>query len=394
LQIETVEVAASQRIRTAELVYGQDHWVAARATARRVLVEVAGFAVGHEPPGASALLARLADDDWATLIREAEAALLTPLLADYLRHQRATVPSSALAQLRALELRQAIRHRARLATIGEILETFGREGIETLLLKGAALAWTIYPTPTSRPMADLDLLVSPAASHRAQRALRGLGFAAPDASRRFGGNAHHLVPATRTDNGVTMTVEVHSDALSRDTLSSISLPVLSEPPRAFAMEGRSGLTLGHIDAMRHLAHHLLEPTIDGEIRLIGVVDLLRYATTFHETIDWTRLEHDHAFVLNVLRCVHCVTRLPLVLGRFAPDPGAMMTGAGLTMRPLRAILGSKLSARGIVREIFAPPRWWLHASYAVPPGRSLRSVLLFRHPYRVARWMGLRLAGV
>ncbi len=43
-----------------------------------------------------------------------------------------------------------------LSVIARLLE---RAGVEALLVKGAALALTLYPTPAARPMADVDLLV-------------------------------------------------------------------------------------------------------------------------------------------------------------------------------------------------------------------------------------------
>src|SRR4051794_7149722 len=44
-----------------------------------------------------------------------------------------------------------------------------------LLVKGAALALTVYPSPASRPMADIDLLVRRADRHRILAALTAAG---------------------------------------------------------------------------------------------------------------------------------------------------------------------------------------------------------------------------
>jgi hypothetical protein len=40
-----------------------------------------------------------------------------------------------------------------------LLLEFSKKGIEVILLKGAALAVTLYPDNTLRPMGDLDLLI-------------------------------------------------------------------------------------------------------------------------------------------------------------------------------------------------------------------------------------------
>ena len=266
-----------------------------------------------------------------------------------------------MQQLDALVLRhRAVAQRAN-RRLAEILEAFQRASIDAIVLKGAALAWTIYPSPALRPMSDVDLLVPPAAARTAQLLLRRLGFEAQVSGRRFGRNAHHLPIASRSQNGVTISVEIHRDALSRDTLSSISMTNLTESPRPFDLNGTHALALGHVDTLRHLTHHLLEPSWDGRLRLIGLVDLLRYALTFNESIDWHRLETSYPFVINALRCLHYVIPLPAALARYSP-PAASPAPArvGEAIRPLRAILAGGPSTR-VLGELFSPPDWWLHA---------------------------------
>ena len=337
----------------------------------------------------------LDDISWAMLTSAAEAHGLAPLAHVCLQPHRQSVPPATVQQFEALAMRHRLWHRERTVALEELLHTFDRAGIDVVVLKGAALAWTIYATPTLRPMADIDLLVTAGTADAARRSLREIGFdLGAIAPRRFGRNAHHLPVASRRQNGATISIEIHRDALSRDTLSSISMSNLSEPPRPFAMNGSHAVALGHVDALRHLTHHLLEPSWDGRLRLVGLVDLFRYAVTFHDHIDWKRLETSYPFVLNALRCLHHVIPLPAPLARFAPLANAAVpAGAGETMKPLRAILsrGRPAAALG---ELFNPSDWWLHAYYGVPANESLTGVRLGRHPWRVARWLGLRAWGV
>ncbi len=298
-----------------------------------------------------------------------------------------------MQQLDALMLRHRLWHRERTVVLAEILEAFRRAAIDTIVLKGAALAWTIYPSPALRPMSDVDLLVQPEAARTAQLLLRRLRFEAQLSGRRFGRNAHHLPIASRSQNGVTISVEIHRDALPRDTLSSISMTNLTEAARPFDLNGTRAFALGHVDTLRHLTQHLLEPSWSGRLRLIGLVDLFRYASTFNESIDWYRLETSYPFVINALRCLHYVIPLPAALARYSPPPGAPVPArVGETIRPLRAILaGGPFTS--VLDELSSPPDWWLHAYYGVAPDRSLTGVRLGRHPWRVARWLGLRASG-
>ena len=136
---------------------------------------------------------------------------------------------------------------------------------------------------------------------------------------------------------------------------------------------------------------------DGLIRLIGVLDLLGYARTFHDRIDWERLKRAFPFVINALGCLHYVDPLPDELSAFVPRPSAEScpgpSGVGQTMRPLRSILTRGRPPRAVLNELFHPPDWWMHAYYNVPVNASLNHVRLLRHPWRLARWLGLRASG-
>jgi hypothetical protein len=193
---------------------------------------------------------------------------------------------------------------------------------------------------------------------------------------------------------VTISIEVHVDALSRDVLSSIAFDNLTDPAQAFLLEGATAFTLGHIDTLRHLAHHLLEPSPGGHIRLIAVIDLLRYASVFHGAIDWSRLEHRHSWVLNALKCVHYLVPLPAGLRDLTPPAtAAPPKDVGAAIRPFRAVLSAGHYGLGGLRELFDAPEWWMHVYYNVQPGNSLTRVRLFRHPWQVMRWLGLRFSG-
>ena len=58
----------------------------------------------------------------------------------------------------------------------EVLRAFEREGIRSLLLKGATFARWLYHNSAPRAYADCDLLVRPGDHARAERALAELGF--------------------------------------------------------------------------------------------------------------------------------------------------------------------------------------------------------------------------
>lgn len=55
--------------------------------------------------------------------------------------------------------------------LGRVLEAFNEAGIDVIVLKGAALAQTIYPDIALRPMGDVDLLVKKEGLEKAENLL-------------------------------------------------------------------------------------------------------------------------------------------------------------------------------------------------------------------------------
>ena len=64
----------------------------------------------------------------------------------------------------------------RLDSAAHVLARLGAAGIETMLLKGAALTVTMYADAGLRPMVDVDVLVRPAAAAAAMRVLQSHGW--------------------------------------------------------------------------------------------------------------------------------------------------------------------------------------------------------------------------
>ncbi len=62
------------------------------------------------------------------------------------------------------------------AMLGRVLAAWGTAGIDSLILKGAAVARTHYPASWTRPRADVDVLVPTEAFDAAAHVLRDTGF--------------------------------------------------------------------------------------------------------------------------------------------------------------------------------------------------------------------------
>jgi hypothetical protein len=114
----------------------------------------------------------------ATLARRSRLRRLLPLLHHALAGHEAGLDEPTRAVLRAAvawETRRAERIRQILA---EILPRLCRAGAPPVLLKGVALAATVYPRFDLRHCHDIDLLVPPGAMPSAREVLIGAGFRA------------------------------------------------------------------------------------------------------------------------------------------------------------------------------------------------------------------------
>jgi hypothetical protein len=358
-------------------------------TLHRALIRVAQAAIRDEPIDGSSLA--LDAGAWEAFADVAEVHQLAPLARACLAADPSALPIATRRRLDSIALRARAWRRARSAALTEVLAALRLASIDPIVLKGAALAWLIYPSPDVRPMSDIDLLVPRDTASTASHALEAIGFRPdPWSSRTRPSHRHHL-PALTRPGALPISIELHVDAIDADARSSIATGTLTSPLQPFAMDGVPALTLGDRDMLRQLCRHTLQPSWDGRVRLLGIVDLFRYAAAHATHIDWTSLERDEPFVLNVLRCLHYVVPLPTALAHLAP-PRTWPTPvrAGETLPPLRAlsVQENRIDAlRGLVVD---PPAWWLHAYYGVPLDRSLGVVRLWRHPCRVAYWMRRR----
>ena len=288
----------------------------------------------------------------------------------------------------------AVRHRdagrAQASALLDVLGALGSGGIEHVVLKGGVLARDIYPRPELRPLRDLDILVAPGAGQAAQSLLRELGFQ-PIAGPLHRGAHHHLPAVSRRQDGYLVAVEVHEDAMSYDQSERLTLRSISAPLRQVGLDGHALPAFGHVDMLRHLTAHLLQPR--AETRLLGVVDLVGYAARYVDDIDWTLVRRLHPRVAVALALMDHVNALPRSLqflraSAVRPPP----RGVGLGFPPLSSVAFKRGRTAKVLSELVYPSEWWMRAYYGVPAERSLVAARWGRHVWRVGYWGIRRLA--
>ena len=245
---------------------------------------------GRAEPAADAELAALVSGavDWPELVELAVREGTAPLLHSHLHRLTLLDRLPTVARRRLTEIAQSVwAANAVLARHwGEATAALRQARVETLTLKGMALANIVYAEPGLRPMADVDLLVRPADRAAALATLRDLGYGTPgDAADQLGASrsfAELVRDGTRIDlhwhaarylrfEGI---VEVDHDGLWRRARPLVTA------------EGRS-LMLAPEDLLLHLVIHL---TLGSDFaRVLWYADIDAVVRRFAGELDWERL---------------------------------------------------------------------------------------------------------
>jgi hypothetical protein len=123
-------------------------------------------------------LAHSGDIDWDGVQTLAKDEGLEPLLLSVLGGQ-GVLPAAVEARWRQVTFRYAGRNTLIAQELADVLQQLGGAGAPAIVLKGAALAVTVYEEPSLRPMTDLDLLLRRDDVPRALQALQAAGYETP-----------------------------------------------------------------------------------------------------------------------------------------------------------------------------------------------------------------------
>ncbi len=125
--------------------------------------------------------------------------------------------------------------------LAQMAEAFRKEKLDALLVKGAALALTVYPDPAARRMSDIDVLVREPDQARAVRALERLGWlVGQDGSRNLSRVMLGETMVQARVGSMTFTVEVHA-SLDKVVRRPIAFARLLQ--RSSAAPGLEGLSV-------------------------------------------------------------------------------------------------------------------------------------------------------
>ncbi len=340
------------------------------------------------PPGAP--------DEDVIALAESEGVLL--LLADRCRI-RALMPelraAAAMEELKARELRA-------------VLTLLAGEGIDPVLLKGAALARTHYRRPELRPRADTDFMITEGAREHATRVLARLGYrrAAEIDGDLAVGQFHfwktdrHAVSHALDVHWRVSNVRVFADALSYLELRRDAVSVADLGPHAWAPSPPHALLIACI---HRIAHH------DDTRHLLWLYDVHLLARSlasgqgdaFTALAAATRMRAVCASTLRLSQeafgGLHPVWMAALSREDGVDEPSRAFVGGG--WRRAEILLSDVTATPGwagrlrLLREHLLPRLSYMRARYPVWPAALLPAAYVHRVLCGLPRWLRRGAAG-
>ena len=300
-------------------------------------------------------------------------------------------PASLRQALRSVAVQQAmweLRHQQLLA---QTLASLHSVGIEPVLIKGTALAYSLYSNPVLRTRGDTDLIIQASDKQRAHNALLAMGY-----ERHLGVSGEFVsyqASYTKVADGGSHTLDLHWKINNSELLSKLftydELRASAEPlPRLSSHAWGASRVHALLLACMHRSTHKQNPYyVDGVAvyegnRLIWLYDIHLLAQCLTEQ-EWQRFcDLAQRKQLRAV-CLDGMRQASTCFDTHYPDPVlAALTYPASPEAPARYLNGNKLQQQWmdfralggglrqlrLLRELFFPASAYMRAKY--PQSRS------------------------
>jgi len=373
-----------------------------------VTVDTGQLAAWPRPEGPAAEDVPRARDAWDGFTAAACEAGLAGLILESARAHHLSLPHDADATLTRRATGTAAHNLSALAELERLLRAFNREGLEVVLLKGAALNLSTYDRPDLRPMSDVDLLIAPVDAEavfgllRREGCRRGFDLLRDDFFPRYHYEVEYL-----TDGPCPLRIDLHARPLRPLRVSqTLADDAFQRRARRVQVGQVTALVPAPEVMLIHLAAHA---AFHGCARLLWLYDIHRFARTSPEPIDWGLLVESAGRWRLSHAVVEGLERAAQMLGPVAP-PEVLDR-----LRANRITWRDRLTLRAAPHDAWSPiahvavnllctPGVRFKLGYLAAlllPGRShLAGIYPYRHPgwvpcahlWRVVRSLGRMVA--
>ena len=216
--------------------------------------------------------------NWAAVGQFAEREKLLPVLWSCLGRHAKAIPAAAAARLQRQAAITEFRMAMMESVLCQVVERLAAERIPVMLLKGAALATTVYPSFAQRPMGDLDILVKPDDAKRAWQSMRNAGWTI-EPEFADGGNfheLHHHLPPLVDPRGLKVVLEIHRAMLPVESPCALDADEVWRHARPMHLGGTTAWVPSDLHQMIHLCvhfawSHMLESGVARTVRDVATL---------------------------------------------------------------------------------------------------------------------------
>jgi hypothetical protein len=331
------------------------------------------------------------------LLRSSSIRKLRPLLCNAVQSQSLEIDKEGFTYLRTAYLKEELRDAAVRRVCREVLLMLEKERLAPILLKGIALAESVYGNPVLRHCHDIDILLPDEELSRPAGFLHSLGFrtcSAPDSKSR------HL--RMLQDSGLPL--EFHS-RLFEVPFYQLPISEIRARNRSQVIAGVTAHILTPADSLLHVCGHASYSHKRQSLRWVSDA---QFIICRHPDLDWDLL-------LDCIRRSHLALPLSVMLGYLAgsleaPIPSTFLSrlsAAASQSEPIErqlALRGTRSAGQRSLRELFGKTTNWRERVFFIqwmlfPSPRYLVWVdqvhpwlLPFHYVYRPLRYAACRLS--
>jgi hypothetical protein len=217
-----------------------------------------------------------------------------------------------LARLKAQYCATAVRNVLIVGELESVLRALDARRKRVVVLKGAALAATVYGNLPVRPMQDVDLLIRKDDLPDIERLLESFGYTLNDSQRRvkswYLAHHYHLTFHRRVSSGFTMHCEIHWDLERPGRPFAVDIDGVWARAHSATVAGVTARVLSPEDLLLHLCLHACKHRLIGGFR--AFCDIAAVARHHSLHIDWEQIRlralewRISSFVYVPLRLAH------------------------------------------------------------------------------------------
>ena len=226
--------------------------------------------------------------DWDQLVSVSYAHGIAPLIYHSLVKSDVIgqVPATAAQTLRSSYYTNTARNSLLYDDLKRLLLALRQEKINAIVLKGAALAETVYAHRALRPMLDIDLLVRKEKVAEVETKLLAMGYFLDERerSKRYYQQHHYHFPFTKSS---AISTEIHWHIKRPIDPFKIDIDGLWERSQPINIADVEALLFAPEDLVLYLCQHFWKHRLEGGIR--PICDIAEVATYYRDKIDWQRV---------------------------------------------------------------------------------------------------------